>query len=185
MQGWSGQSPNWIVQTCIGAILGLILPTLFRAGWWVLNARRRHPLHGNWYCYYFSTVHGKQVLKPEQWRVSRSLRFPLAVRTKSTVQPFIEYRGHMIPENDQILVEMESVSAHKEKVFIRFSFPMAATEGPIVGLGVQYDYDGCPEATVNVLSRGKLSELAFRELVGTRVVILQDHMLLRCALRSA
>jgi hypothetical protein len=86
----------------------------------------------------------------------------------------------MIFENDHILVEMESVSAHKEKVYLRFSFPMAATEGPIVGLGVQYDYDGCPEASVNVLSRDELNEQAFRELVNSRVVISQDHMLLRC-----
>ncbi|MDT4953347.1 MAG: hypothetical protein QOJ02_1485 [Acidobacteriota bacterium] len=180
MQSWLGQSPNWIVQTGIGAILGLLLPILFRAGWWILKARRRHPLHGDWYCYYFSTSFGKQVFKPERWRVSRSIRFPLEVRTKSLVQPLIEYQGHMILENDHILVEMDSVSTHKEKVYIRFSFPMAATEGPIVGLGVQYDYDGCPEASVNVLSREELSEKSFRELVKTRVVINQDHMLLRC-----
>jgi len=83
-------------------------------------------------------------------------------------------------ENNNILVEMESVSGYKEKVYIRFAYSQKSMEGPIVGLGVQYDYDDCPEATVNVLSEKELSESEFRDLVKTRVVILQDHMLLRC-----
>jgi hypothetical protein len=185
MQNWLGQSPNWIVQAGIGALVGLILPPLFRAGWWVLNSRRRHPLHGHWYCYYFSTEDGKRVFKSEEWNVYRSFRSPLAMRTESTVYPPIKYRGRMIPENNHILVEMESISAHKEKVYIRFLFPMAATGGPLVGLGVQYDYDDCPEATVNVLSKGKLSEPEFQDLIKKRVLMVQDYMLLRCVSRSA
>lgn len=184
MQDWLGQPPNWVIQAGIGAILGAIfgltLPVLLQAIRWLLNARRKHILHGNWKCYYFSTSDGKRVFKSEEWRVSRSLRFPLAIHTKSTVSPSIEYQGYMIMENDHILVEMDSVSGYKEKVHIRFAYPQKSREGPIVGIGVQYDYDGCPEATVNVLSKDELSESAFRDLIKPRVLVLQDHMLLRC-----
>ena len=86
----------------------------------------------------------------------------------------------MLPEIPHLLVEMESISDFKEKVYIRFPYPMRAKEGPLVGIGIQYDYDGCPEASINVLSRRELSEQQFRELVKSKISIPQDRLSIRC-----
>lgn len=126
-------SPHCLIVAAIGALIGLILPYVFKVILFISRCFRKHYLEGIWYEYHLNFMDDTSVLKKEVWRIKKGFLEKLVIRTNSVPDGKQKYKGVIYSERGHLVVKFKATT-HLEEVFCRFPSPIPLHSKQIVGL---------------------------------------------------
>jgi hypothetical protein len=161
-------SPNWVVTTILGAVLGALLSAYGSLILYPIRRLKRDQYIGEWSEYHWTWKDGRKNLCRGRFTVKRGLLAPYSVEfdhlpqktngKTSTHSKDLRYKGRLRLEDGHVVFDFRGTT-HTESITYRFPRWIPSSSDRIVGIWMSFDHTGTPSAGGAMLVRGDLTDL--------------------------
>jgi hypothetical protein len=172
--------PHWLVVALVGAILGFLIPHIWLYLTLFIQSRKKHPLEGTWYGYYFIFQNKQVVLRSERLEIKKGIqvsKVKLVLTGQSYETQTQSYTGEVWEEAGWLLIHMRP-QTHQESILMRFKNPILGGDPIKYGLWSAIDFDTRPAVGPMILSRIQFSKEDAKKELDARLV--HYHMNTTC-----
>ncbi len=152
--------PPWFVVSIIGAILGLLMPFIWKILVFSVRKLSTHHLEGLWFGYYFIIENDVPKLGSETLQIQKGIFHYLVIEGESLNQAISiqqKYSGNVYEERNFLIIQMKP-TGHDEHIFIRLKRPIPGNDKFMYGLWSALDFDGNASVGPMIMSRKELSK---------------------------
>jgi hypothetical protein len=172
--------PHWLIVSIIGAMLGFLMPYIWKILVFGIRRLSRHHLEGLWYGYYFIIENEAPKLGSETLKIQKGIFHSFVVEGESlngAISIQQKYKGIVDEERNFLIIQMKPTK-HDEHIFIRLKLPIPGNDKFMYGLWSAIDFDGNAAVGPMIMSRKELSK-AELEQIRDRIHLIPEMRFMR------